>query len=114
MENGLAYHFIIGNGSDSRDGEIEVGGRWTRQLNGGHVHSFALNENSIGICLVGNFEKTRPTKKQIAAALELVGFVKRTLLAGKPDLLLHREIPGEHTLCPGHNFPDVKFRRLRA
>lgn len=35
MENGLAYHFIVGNGTDSADGEIEVGDRWRRQIQGG-------------------------------------------------------------------------------
>ena len=29
MENGLAYHFVIGNGSGMGDGEIAVGRRWT-------------------------------------------------------------------------------------
>src|SRR3974390_2523242 len=38
MENGLAYHFVIGNGVDSGDGEIEIGPRWLKQLKGGHVH----------------------------------------------------------------------------
>lgn len=114
MENGLAYHFIIGNGTDSRDGEIEVGGRWERQIQGGHVRSLAYNENSIGICLVGDFEKTKPTSKQLAAALELVEFIKRSLLNGKPRLYLHRELKGEHTLCPGRNFPSSQFRSLRA
>ena len=32
MKNGLAYHFVIGNGIDSGDGEIEVGPRWKKQL----------------------------------------------------------------------------------
>jgi murein DD-endopeptidase MepM/ murein hydrolase activator NlpD len=114
MENGLAYHFIIGNGSNSEDGEIEVGGRWTRQLNGGHVRSYVYNDNSVGICLVGNFEQTRPTRKQIAAALELVEFIRTDLLHGKPDILFHREIRGEHTLCPGRNFPVTRFRQSRA
>lgn len=114
MENGLAYHFIIGNGTDSTDGQIEVGPRWTRQLNGGHVRSLALNDNSVGICLVGDFERTRPTDKQVAASLELVGYLQRTLLAGTPRVLVHRELKGEHTLCPGRHFPTGRFRRFRA
>src|ERR1035438_6831585 len=32
MENGLAYDFVIGNGSGMGDGEIAVGPRWTKQL----------------------------------------------------------------------------------
>src|SRR2546422_5378948 len=63
MENGLAYHFVIGNGIDSGDGEIEIGHRWIKQLKGGHVHREDINEVGIGICLVGNFEETRPTRK---------------------------------------------------
>src|ERR1051325_4529102 len=67
MENGLAYHFVIGNGVDSGDGEIEIGPRWLKQLKGGHVHREDINESGIGICLVGNFEETKPTKNQMLA-----------------------------------------------
>ena len=48
MSNGLAYHFVIGNGSSSGNGEIEIGSRWTRQINGGHVASDYLNNIAIG------------------------------------------------------------------
>ena len=61
MENGLAYHFVIGNGHSMKDGEIAVGGRWTGQLDGGHLASEALNRKAIGICMVGNFDAERPT-----------------------------------------------------
>src|SRR5205823_1617861 len=37
MQNGLAYHFVIGNGTSTGNGQIEVGDRWRRQINGGHV-----------------------------------------------------------------------------
>src|SRR5882724_7895863 len=43
MQNGLAYHFVIGNGTSTGNGQIEVGDRWRRQINGGHVHSDYLN-----------------------------------------------------------------------
>ena len=112
MENGLAYHFIIGNGTDSKDGQIEIGPRWTKQLRGGHVHSLAYNENSVGICLVGNFEKTRPTAKQIAAFTALVQFLRADVLLGRAPLLLHREVKGEQTLCPGRNFPAKHIHQL--
>ena len=32
MPNGLAYHFVIGNGTSSGNGQIEIGNRWVRQL----------------------------------------------------------------------------------
>ncbi|MBA2432615.1 MAG: hypothetical protein H0V56_10975, partial [Chthoniobacterales bacterium] len=34
MQNGMAYHFVVGNGRSSGDGEIEIGDRWRRQING--------------------------------------------------------------------------------
>ena len=112
MENGLAYHFVIGNGRGSRDGQIEVGPRWTRQLQGGHVHSERFNQDSIGICLVGNFEEEIPTPRQIAAFTGLVEFLRSEVLPETPQFLLHREIPGERTLCPGRAFPAKRMHRL--
>ena len=32
MQNGMAYHFVVGNGRSSGNGQIEVGDRW-RQAN---------------------------------------------------------------------------------
>ena len=57
MQNGLAYHFVIGNGTSTGNGQIEVGDRWRRQINGGHVHSDNLNNIALGICLVGDFNR---------------------------------------------------------
>ncbi|MEZ5274764.1 MAG: LysM peptidoglycan-binding domain-containing protein [Opitutaceae bacterium] len=109
MENGLAYHFVIGNGNGMRDGEIYIGGRWIKQIEGGHLAIHALNLNSIGICLIGNFEKDRPTTKQLNSLEALI----RTLLAetGLPRsaVTTHKEIHPKHTLCPGRQFPTEAF-----
>jgi N-acetyl-anhydromuramyl-L-alanine amidase AmpD len=111
MENGLAYHFVIGNGTNgTRDGWVEVGGRWLRQIRGGHVKSKKYNANSIGICLVGNFETKHPSKKQIAALIELIDYLKNKTLRGRPKFLVHREL--EQTVCPGKNFPVKKLHQL--
>lgn len=111
MTNGLAYHFVIGNGIDSGDGEIEIGGRWTKQLAGGHVRSEHVNEIGIGICCVGNFEKTRPTSKQVASFEALVRYLQGDFMPSRYDLKVHREIDGAQTLCPGKNFPITSIRR---
>jgi len=111
MENGLAYHFVIGNGTNgTRDGKVEVGGRWLRQLKGGHVKSAKYNVSSIGICLVGNFEKKHPSKKQVAALVELIDYLKNKTLRGKAKFMVHREL--EQTVCPGKNFPVKKLHQL--
>ncbi|MGF1532036.1 MAG: LysM peptidoglycan-binding domain-containing protein [Puniceicoccaceae bacterium] len=105
MENGLAYHFVIGNGTKSKDGEIEIGPRWPRQIQGGHVRSREVNRTGVGICLVGNFENGPPTPKQMQSYYSLLGYLG-AILPGKLRYRVHREIDGRnHTLCPGKHFP---------
>ena len=111
MENGLAYHFVICNGTNgSSDGKVEVGARWLRQIKGGHVKSSRYNENSIGICVVGNFEKRRPTARQQASLIELIDYLKHKTLSGKPKFMVHREL--EKTICPGKYFPVTRLHQL--
>jgi hypothetical protein len=108
MPNGLAYHFVIGNGTSSGNGQVEIGDRWVRQLNGGHVHSDYLNYISIGICLVGDFNRDLPTKAEYEALDELIRYLRRRV--GKVDgsysiVRGHREINPRPTDCPGNRFP---------
>ena len=110
MVNGLAYHFVVGNGTSSGDGEIEIGNRWRGQLQGGHVHSDYLNNIALGICLVGDFNRDTPTQRQLDATEELVRYLR--LRVGKIDhkwaiVKAHREInpPRWPTDCPGDRFP---------
>lgn len=113
MENGLAYHFVIGNGRDSGDGLIEIGPRWTRQLYGGHVRSEAMNEHGIGICLVGNFEKRSPGKRQLASLYALLDHLRGEGLPGSsvPKVTVHRWVDRNHTVCPGRRFPYSELKR---
>jgi hypothetical protein len=117
MQNGLAYHFVIGNGTSTGDGQVEVGDRWRRQINGGHVHSDYLNNISLGICLVGDFNRDQPTRAQLDACEELIRYLRqrcggtgRGAIPVKP----HREMnpPRWPTDCPGDDFPYSWFRRF--
>jgi N-acetyl-anhydromuramyl-L-alanine amidase AmpD len=117
MQNGLAYHFVIGNGTSTGNGQIEVGDRWRRQINGGHVHSDYLNNISLGICLVGDFNRDQPTRAQLDACEELIRYLRercgkteRGAIPVKP----HREMnpPRWPTDCPGDVFPYPWFRRF--
>lgn len=108
MQNGMAYHFVIGNGNSSGDGEIEIGSRWTRQINGGHVASDYLNDISIGICLVGDLNRDKPTKAQLAALDELISYLRGRVgrVQGKQAIVRgHKEINPKPTDCPGDRFP---------
>ncbi len=117
MKNGLAYHFVVGNGTSSGNGQIEVGDRWRRQINGGHVHSDYLNNISLGICLVGDFNRDRPTRAQMDATEELIRYLRER--CGRVDgrdipVKPHREMnpPRWSTDCPGDAFPYSWFRKF--
>ncbi len=110
MSNGLAYHFVIGNGIDSGDGEIEIGSRWTKQLPGGHVRSSAVNGKGIGICCVGDFETGKPTPRQLESFLWLCGYLQETVGSRRLAFAVHKEIDPGHTVCPGRNFPTKSLR----
>lgn len=109
MKNGLAYHFVIGNGRGSPDGAIEVGSRWRRQLQGGHVSKDHVNRIAIGICLVGNFEKTSPTRSQLGALNTLIAYLQRDFLPTPANLLGHKDV--DATLCPGRHFPLGQLKK---
>jgi N-acetyl-anhydromuramyl-L-alanine amidase AmpD len=112
MENGLAYHFVIGNGVDSGDGEVEIGSRWLKQLKGGHVHREDINKVGIGICLVGNLEETKPTRNQTLALQELIDYLRSDVVGKNIRFAVHREIDPRHTVCPGRHFPAARLHHL--
>jgi N-acetyl-anhydromuramyl-L-alanine amidase AmpD len=114
MRNGLAYHFVIGNGTSTRNGQIEIGDRWTRQMRGGHVHSDYMNNIGLGICLVGDFNRDQPTRAQLEACEELIKYLQERCGA-KMQVRPHREVnpPRWATDCPGDVFPYGWFSRFR-
>jgi len=116
MPNGLAYHFVIGNGTSTREGAIEIGNRWHRQLQGGHVHSDYLNNIAIGICLVGDFNNSTPRQGQLDALAELIDYLRHRVgkIQGQAAVVrAHREInpPQWPTDCPGNDFPYAWLHR---
>jgi N-acetylmuramoyl-L-alanine amidase len=113
MKNGLAYHFVIGNGTSTRNGQIEIGERWIRQMRGGHVHSDYMNNIGLGICLVGDFNRDQPTRAQLDACEELIKYLQER--CGKMQVRPHREVnpPRWATDCPGDVFPYGWFGRFR-
>ena len=111
MENGLAYHFVIGNGHSLNDGEISIGHRWSAQLDGGHLASEALNRKAIGICLVGNFDEDQPTQKQIESLHALVEYLLARCRLSPAAVKTHQQINPIYTRCPGRHFPTKSFMK---
>lgn len=109
MENGLAYHFLIGNGNGMGDGEIAVGNRWREQLDGGHLRSEAQNKTALGICLIGNFDKDKPTEKQLRSLENLTRALLKRCNLSTSSVKTHQQINIVQTKCPGSKFPARSF-----
>ncbi len=106
---GVGYDFVIGNGTDSGDGEVEVTFRWRRQMVGAHCGGTAnnwANEKAIGICIVGDFNKTAPTAKQMDSVIKLTRFLCKRYGISSNRVYGHNTTPGARpTECPGRRFP---------
>jgi len=97
---GLFYHFVIGNGSDSGDGEVEVGWRWSRQRE-------VNRKKDIQICLVGNFNEQDLTQAQFESLLQLIKILRKEYNISLSGIRSHKDVGISE--CPGKNFP---YRKL--
>jgi len=112
---GVGYDFVIGNGTDSADGEVEVTFRWHRQMVGAHCKTPGnwANQNAVGICLVGNFDHMTPSKLQMASLAQLVQFLQARYRIPGAKVYGHQTTPGARsTDCPGDNFSMSDLRAL--
>lgn len=108
----LGYHFVIGNGTDTPDGYVEVGPRWRKQKHGAHCKTpnNYFNEHGIGICLVGDFSEERPTRRQLDSLERLVRFLSRQCHIPPSRVTTHNAVK-RTTECPGRHFPLASFQR---
>ena len=120
--DGLGYDFVINNGVYKNgygepDGLVEVGYRWRQQKTGAHCRpegdwSNYWNEHTIGICLIGDFEKTRPTERQWQSLVKLLRFLQNRYDIPTSQIKGHRDI--KVTKCPGRYFSSGELRRRLA
>jgi N-acetylmuramoyl-L-alanine amidase len=97
---GIGYHFVIG-----KKGEV-----WkVNDLTVVSYHARGANEDSVGICLVGNFSVETPQAAQLGALRWLIGRLQVELRPA-PYVMLHREIVGSKTSCPGLRFTRALLR----
>ena len=99
--DGIGYHFVIGNGTLTGDGQIEVAPRWPIQKWGAHAKTLdnKYNERGIGICLVGNFDTAHPSAAQMKSLTTLVAYLMQTYHISPSNVIGHRDTKA--TACPG-------------
>src|SRR5581483_2390853 len=69
----LNDHFVIGNGEGLSDGEVQMGQRWEQQHSAAApTHTTQINAQCISICVVGDFDQSRPTPTQMRRLSQLV------------------------------------------
>ena len=107
----MGYHFVIGNGSDTRDGLVEVGSRWHKQKHGAHAKTpdNRYNDFGIGVCLVGNFDFARPSAEQLRSLSALVAHLMRTYHVPPERVIGHGSV--KSTECPGRYLSVAEIRR---
>ena len=113
--DGVGYDFVIGNGTDSGNGQVEVTFRWRQQKTGAHCktpNNWA-NENAVGICLVGDFNQTAPTEQQMQSLVKLVRFMQQRYSIPTSKIYGHNTTPGARpTDCPGSRFPMARLKSM--
>ena len=104
---GIGYHFLI-----AKDGTVfYVGDISTARANVAN-----LNDQVMGICLIGNFTEGRvPTDQQLDCAYKLCDFFISNYpdlsnLSGWDQVKGHKELPGQSTTCPGDNWPSWRSK----
>jgi len=96
----IAYHYVIwGDGTIAHtraDGDI-----W---FHAGTLvgNGKTMNARSIGICLVGNFDKEVPSPEQYTSLYALIEELKKKYKITK--VIWHNEVDGVSKSCPWKNF----------
>jgi LysM repeat protein len=111
-ENGMGYDFLIDNGTRGKaSGQIEVGPRWIKQMDGAHVKQGDWNKKAIGIAVVGNYSETGLPDKMLDSLVFLVATLRKFYNIPDQNIVGHRDVPGASTECPGKFFPWAEFKR---
>lgn len=95
------YHLLI-----ERDGTVFR----FRNDNEQGAHAYGSNENSLGICLAGNFESQYPTEAQKTAFKIALRDAMKTWGIHPDQIFPHRSVTA--TACPGKNLYNTWAREI--
>jgi len=106
----IGYHFVIGNGLDnlSIDGHIEI----ARDIKYQGAHVKSANHESIGICLVGNLDNYKASKKQYESLISLVKKLMKEYNVNVKNIVGHNDFEEVTKSCPGKMFSLEEFREM--
>jgi N-acetyl-anhydromuramyl-L-alanine amidase AmpD len=97
----IGYHFLI-----DPYGRVFEG----RQLSWQGAHAGGQNNvENIGVCVIGNFERERPTRAALASLDRLVDELSQTYAIDERNVVPHSH--WKNTACPGRNLESWLSQR---
>lgn len=96
---GIGYNLAI-----TPDGKCYLG----RGLKKQGAHCLGMNSKSIGVVVIGNFEKHPVTKEQYTTCVNLAHYFK----SKNKDVIIEGHKTFNKTLCPGAMFPLAELKKL--
>ncbi len=91
---GIGYHYVI-----AKDGTVYH----TNDIDEASYNVAQQNTRSLGICLIGNYEKDTPPDQQVASLKWLVKALRN--IVGAIEVVGHRDRVA--TACPGKNLYEI-------
>lgn len=92
---GIAYHFVI-----NEDGVTYI----TNKLTTITYNVAGSNDNTVGVCFIGNFDTESISENQIYSGINICANIMN-FLGRKLVIDGHRNFPNATTSCPGKGFP---------
>ena len=103
----IAYHATVEQVENGV--EVIIGRPWTLQ----GAHAPGHNQDSIGVCIIGNFDAAAPDAAHWKGAVKFVAWLCQFFKVPAERVLGHREATPERT-CPGAHFDMAVFRAAVA
>lgn len=94
----IGYHYVICNGNGGEDGLVEMG--ISDDIAGNHCANEEINQNSLGICLIGNFDVVKPTQKQMLSLFHLLVKLVKEYNIPVENIIGHSDADKDAD-CPG-------------
>lgn len=105
----IGYHFgveyVADPGSPAGSYEILMG----RMPDHNGAHTTGQNNQSIGICFVGNYDEGVPDKRMLEQGVKLCAWLCRAFQIKPANIYGHRDFAKKS--CPGKQFDIENFRR---
>ena len=98
----IGYHFLITTSKVCKGREEHLQG----------AHTYRYNQNSIGICIIGDFNERKPSEKQLKTLCSFLAQKAKEYGVKSENILGHKELPGVNKDCPGKNIEMNKIRSI--